>query len=187
MSERIGSVAGVVPGAPPRWVFSLFNPIIKFLLAAGVPLGPNGLITIRGRKSGLLRTTPVAIIGASGRRWVWALGRCPVGAQPARRRPRDHHRAPPGGRGTCDRAGPHTTSRVLPRRPPPARARRTVRCLVHSHRRWGRSRPSVGSGRGSARLRTAPTSMRAASERGDRASWTDRGIQVKISSIASTV
>ncbi|MDQ6790679.1 MAG: nitroreductase family deazaflavin-dependent oxidoreductase, partial [Candidatus Dormibacteraeota bacterium] len=35
-------------------------------------MGPNGLITIRGRKSGLPRTTPVAIIEVSGRRWVWA-------------------------------------------------------------------------------------------------------------------
>jgi deazaflavin-dependent oxidoreductase (nitroreductase family) len=61
-----------VPGVPPRWVFSFFNPIVKFLLAAGVPMGPNGLITIRGRKSGLPRTTPVAIIEVSGRRWVWA-------------------------------------------------------------------------------------------------------------------
>jgi deazaflavin-dependent oxidoreductase (nitroreductase family) len=57
---------------PPRWVFSLFNPIARFLLAAGVPLGFNGLITIRGRKSGLPRTTPVAIITVAGRRWVWA-------------------------------------------------------------------------------------------------------------------
>ncbi len=40
-------------------------------MAAGVPLGFNGLITIRGRKSGLPRTTPVAIIEVSGRRWVW--------------------------------------------------------------------------------------------------------------------
>ena len=71
MSNRIGGAASV-PSAPPRWVFSLFNPIVKFLLAAGVPLGPNGLIIIRGRKSGLPRTTPVAIIEASGRRWVWA-------------------------------------------------------------------------------------------------------------------
>src|SRR3954451_3755369 len=62
----------VGPASPPRWVFSLFNPIVKFLLAAGIPLGPNGLITIRGRKSGLPRTTPVAIIKVSGRRWVWA-------------------------------------------------------------------------------------------------------------------
>jgi deazaflavin-dependent oxidoreductase (nitroreductase family) len=35
-------------------------------------MGFNGLITIRGRKSGLPRTTPVAVIAVSGRRWVWA-------------------------------------------------------------------------------------------------------------------
>src|ERR1043165_9230355 len=51
---------------------SIFNPVLKFLLAAGVPIGPNGLITVRGRKSGLPRTTPVAIIEVSGRRWVWS-------------------------------------------------------------------------------------------------------------------
>ena len=55
----------------PRHVRS-FTPIAKFLLAARVPLGFNGLITIRGRKSGLPRATPVAIIQVSGRRWVWA-------------------------------------------------------------------------------------------------------------------
>ena len=66
MSDRMGSAARV-----PRRV-SLFSPILKSLLAAGVPMGPNGLVTIRGRKSGLPRTTPVAIIEVSGRRWVWA-------------------------------------------------------------------------------------------------------------------
>jgi deazaflavin-dependent oxidoreductase (nitroreductase family) len=55
----------------PPWV-SMFNPIARALLAARVPLGFNGLITIRGRTSGLPRTTPVAIITVSGRRWVWA-------------------------------------------------------------------------------------------------------------------
>ena len=55
----------------PRRV-TIFSPIAKALLAAGVPLGYNGLITIRGRKSGLPRTTPVAIIAFDGRRWVWA-------------------------------------------------------------------------------------------------------------------
>jgi deazaflavin-dependent oxidoreductase (nitroreductase family) len=62
------------PGRVPRLV-PLFNPIARFLLAAGVPLGFNGLLTVRGRKSGLPRTTPVAIIEVSGRRWVW----CPWG------------------------------------------------------------------------------------------------------------
>ena len=64
------AAAGRVP-----WVVPLFNPIAKRLLAAGVPLGFNGLITIRGRKSGLPRTTAVAIIAVAGRRWVW----CPWG------------------------------------------------------------------------------------------------------------
>lgn len=66
MSDRVSSAAG----APRRVTF--FNPVAKVLLAAGVPMGFNGLITIRGRKSGLPRTTPVAIIAVSGRRWVWA-------------------------------------------------------------------------------------------------------------------
>ena len=66
MRDQTGQVA-----AAPRWV-TLWSPIAKSLLAAGVPLGPNGLVTIRGRKSGLPRTTPVAIIEVSGRRWIWA-------------------------------------------------------------------------------------------------------------------
>jgi deazaflavin-dependent oxidoreductase (nitroreductase family) len=55
----------------PRWV-TVFNPLAKLLLATRVPLGFNGLITIRGRTSGLPRTTPVAILDVSGTRWVWA-------------------------------------------------------------------------------------------------------------------
>ncbi len=55
----------------PRRV-SFFNPIVKILLAARVPMGFNRLVTIRGRTSGLPRTTPVAIIEVSGRRWIWA-------------------------------------------------------------------------------------------------------------------
>ena len=55
----------------PSWV-TFFGPITKFLLAARVPLGYNGLVTIRGRTSGLPRTTPLAIIEVAGRRWVWS-------------------------------------------------------------------------------------------------------------------
>lgn len=58
------------PAAP--WYVTVFTPIAKALLKAGAPLGPNGLITIRGRKTGLPRTNPVAIIAVDGRRWVWA-------------------------------------------------------------------------------------------------------------------
>jgi deazaflavin-dependent oxidoreductase (nitroreductase family) len=66
MSSQISS-----PARAPRRV-TLFTPIAKLLLAARVPLGFNGLITIRGRTSGLPRTTPVAIIAVGGKRWVWA-------------------------------------------------------------------------------------------------------------------
>src|ERR671931_2307196 len=75
MSNGTISASGVprvLPSMPPHWVFSAFNPIAGFLLSIGVPMGFNGLITIAGRKSGLPRTTPVAIIDVSGRRWVWA-------------------------------------------------------------------------------------------------------------------
>jgi deazaflavin-dependent oxidoreductase (nitroreductase family) len=58
------------PGAP--WWVTIFNPVARRVLATGVPLGFNGLVTIRGRKSGLPRTTPVAIIDVSGRRWIWS-------------------------------------------------------------------------------------------------------------------
>ncbi len=64
--------SGPAPGVLVPRLVPLFNPVAKVLLAAGTPIGPNGLITIRGRKSGLPRTTPVAIIEVSGRRWVWA-------------------------------------------------------------------------------------------------------------------
>jgi deazaflavin-dependent oxidoreductase (nitroreductase family) len=58
-------------GRAPR-VTSLVNPIAKRLLAAGVPMGFNALITVPGRKSGVPRTTPLAVIEHSGRRWIWS-------------------------------------------------------------------------------------------------------------------
>lgn len=55
----------------PRWV-TIFNPLARKLLGVGVPLGFNGLLTIRGRKTGVPRTNPIAIIDVDGRRWVWS-------------------------------------------------------------------------------------------------------------------
>ncbi len=48
----------------------LFNPIARRLLRVGVPMGPNALLTVRGRTTGLARTTPVAVVVIGGRRWV---------------------------------------------------------------------------------------------------------------------
>src|SRR5206468_4466521 len=48
----------------------VFNPIARRVLKAGALMGPNALITVRGRKSGLPRTTPVALVEIDGKRWV---------------------------------------------------------------------------------------------------------------------
>ena len=50
----------------------LFNPIARRMLRGGMPLGPNALLTVRGRSSGLDRTTPVAVVAIAGRRWLIA-------------------------------------------------------------------------------------------------------------------
>jgi deazaflavin-dependent oxidoreductase (nitroreductase family) len=50
----------------------LFNPLARRMLRGGVPLGPNALLTVRGRSSGVDRTTPVAVVTIGGRRWVIA-------------------------------------------------------------------------------------------------------------------
>jgi deazaflavin-dependent oxidoreductase (nitroreductase family) len=51
----------------PAWV-PYFNLIARRLLALGVPMGPDVLLTVRGRKSGLPRTTPVTLCEYAGRR-----------------------------------------------------------------------------------------------------------------------
>jgi deazaflavin-dependent oxidoreductase (nitroreductase family) len=58
-----------VPAKAPAFV-GLFNPIAQRVLRAGPLLGPNALITIRGRKSGVPRTTPIALVEIDGKRWV---------------------------------------------------------------------------------------------------------------------
>src|SRR5262245_21570799 len=59
------------PAKVPRHV-SLFSSVIQAMLGAGLPVGPNALLTVRGRKTGEPRTAGVAIIEVSGRRWIWA-------------------------------------------------------------------------------------------------------------------
>ena len=56
---------------PPRGI-NVVNALAKPLLAAGLPMGFNGLLTVPGRKTGVPRTTPLAIIQDGDRRWVWA-------------------------------------------------------------------------------------------------------------------
>ena len=48
----------------------VLNPLIRRLIGAGLPFGPNVLLTVRGRTSGMPRTFPVAIVELDGRRFV---------------------------------------------------------------------------------------------------------------------
>lgn len=48
------------------------NRLLKFLLRVGLPMGPLKLLTHRGRKSGRLYTTPVALVEENGNRWLVA-------------------------------------------------------------------------------------------------------------------
>jgi deazaflavin-dependent oxidoreductase (nitroreductase family) len=46
------------------------GPVLRTLLRAGVPVGPNMLVTVRGRSSGLPRTQALAIAAHEGHRYV---------------------------------------------------------------------------------------------------------------------
>jgi hypothetical protein len=44
--------------------------MLKALLRAGVPMGPLVLLSVRGRKSGKVYTTPVALVQQGNERWL---------------------------------------------------------------------------------------------------------------------
>ena len=46
--------------------------ILRLLLNSGLPVGPLRLLTHRGRKSGTIYTTPVALVQQDGTRWLVA-------------------------------------------------------------------------------------------------------------------
>ena len=71
MTDRVAHAAALPTGRAPR-ATRLFDPIAKRLLGAGVSMGANALVTIRGRSSGEPRTTPLAVIEVDGRRWIWS-------------------------------------------------------------------------------------------------------------------
>ena len=54
------------PPLPVRWL----DPLVRRLLAMGMPMGPNTLLTVRGRTSGEPRTVGVALVQVAERRWV---------------------------------------------------------------------------------------------------------------------
>lgn len=55
--------------APPGWL-RVFNKVNIGVQRLGLPLGPTQLLTLRGRRSGQPRTTPVTPLTVDGRRYV---------------------------------------------------------------------------------------------------------------------
>jgi deazaflavin-dependent oxidoreductase (nitroreductase family) len=52
------------------WVVRTFDPILRGMLRRGLPLGPNTMLTVKGRKSGAPRAAAVAVLQIDGRRWI---------------------------------------------------------------------------------------------------------------------
>ena len=56
-----------------RQFFRVANPLARRLMSAGVPTGSrNILLTVRGRRSGVPRTTPLSMLELDGRKFVQA-------------------------------------------------------------------------------------------------------------------
>ena len=54
------------------WALRLVNPVFSRYLGVGLPGGPNALLEVRGRSSGRLYRTPVALLEFHDRRFVEA-------------------------------------------------------------------------------------------------------------------
>jgi deazaflavin-dependent oxidoreductase (nitroreductase family) len=78
VTQRLGAVvvalfAIAFTRAPT--LIRLFNPIMRRFLATRLPAGPNVLLKVRGRRSGLPRTFPVAFLDLGGRGYLQAASR----------------------------------------------------------------------------------------------------------------
>ena len=54
----------------PPWVVRTVDPVMRGLLRRGMPMGPNAILTVPGRKTGEPRTAAVAVLDIDGRRWI---------------------------------------------------------------------------------------------------------------------
>src|SRR5215203_1353531 len=87
----------------PRWL-GLANPVIVALQRRGVVIGTMRLLSVPGRKSGKLRTTPVSPLTVEGERYIiagleeadWVVG--DPGARPRSRACKPRRIAAPGAR-----------------------------------------------------------------------------------------
>lgn len=69
MTHAHAGQSGTSPAQAP-FIVRVPGPIVSRLLRWGVPMGPNGVLEITGRKSGLPRPQPLAVATYAGRRYV---------------------------------------------------------------------------------------------------------------------
>lgn len=51
-------------------IVGALNPLVRRMIQVGLPLGPNVVLTVRGRSSGLPRSFPVAILDVDARLYI---------------------------------------------------------------------------------------------------------------------
>jgi len=66
------SIETARPARPIPAIVTTLNPLVRRLLHMGMPMGQNALFTVRGRTSGRLRTFPITLLEADGKRYVFA-------------------------------------------------------------------------------------------------------------------
>lgn len=65
IGQRVGALvvaAFAIAFTRTPWLIRLMNPVMKQVLKTPLPAGPNALLTVRGRKSGRPRTSPVSFL-----------------------------------------------------------------------------------------------------------------------------
>jgi deazaflavin-dependent oxidoreductase (nitroreductase family) len=67
---RYGRVVHETGRAP--WWLKVVNPVNAYLLRRGIGPAPQHLLSIRGRRTGILRTTPVAVVVVDDARYAVA-------------------------------------------------------------------------------------------------------------------
>ncbi len=66
------TIPTAVAPLPIPSIVQRLNPLVRRLLALGVPMGPNVLMTVRGRKTGRAYTFPVATLAVDGREYLFS-------------------------------------------------------------------------------------------------------------------
>jgi deazaflavin-dependent oxidoreductase (nitroreductase family) len=72
MTASNAATTPTAPTFPIPSIVTRLNPRVRRLLALGMPMGPNVLVTIRGRKTGTPYTFPVATLEVDGTEYLFS-------------------------------------------------------------------------------------------------------------------